>query len=429
MKKLEENQDKYIQSLENSLKSLQNEVKELRDELAAQKKGKSSDETFENYDVTFHQINSNSEVLNELHKILIKKISIIESNIFFFDDHDRLLAVSDSDTSLSLKENVKYLEEEGIIDWINTLNEIKVIPNLNLDSSDYGSNFIIAPLMIRKKTIGIFIASTQMEQNDISDDILQFVKNVAENAALAMDNIRSKNQIRGMNTKLSNINKQMKRSANLLSLAELTNTITFEFSEPLKILEAHLYMLETGVGDSGRRIQVIREQTNKIKSVVGKIEEFNLSEEEKTQKEKHDINELLDDVFTLINSQMRRDGIKLENKIEIKPLLIDCYKSQIEQSIIDIILFQRENMPDGGNIQFFAKEKERRVTLIISDNGIGISEEEANVIFESTSEEVDLNKNKLFFVKRIVELHKGKITIASEEGKGITFKIIFPYLK
>lgn len=64
-----------------------------------------------------------------------------------------------------------------------------------------------------------------------------------------------------------------------------------------------------------------------------------------------------------------------------------------------------------------------------SDNGCGISHNEKEKIFESyytTKEEGEGSGLGLYIVKKIVNNHKGKITVESKVGKGTTFHIYFP---
>jgi len=68
-----------------------------------------------------------------------------------------------------------------------------------------------------------------------------------------------------------------------------------------------------------------------------------------------------------------------------------------------------------------------QVNIIVSDNGIGISEENKQRIFEPkfTTKTSGMGLG-LGMVKNIVETYNGNITFTSESGKGTTFKVTFP---
>ncbi|MDR6121389.1 signal transduction histidine kinase [Bacillus sp. SLBN-46] len=90
------------------------------------------------------------------------------------------------------------------------------------------------------------------------------------------------------------------------------------------------------------------------------------------------------------------------------------------------------NRPEGEiHIRLLAKETGLEVT--VSDNGIGLTEEEKAQLFErfyradkSRSEEgTGLG---LSIVKQIIELHKGEIHVTSTPNEGTIFTIKLPYL-
>jgi signal transduction histidine kinase/ligand-binding sensor domain-containing protein/DNA-binding response OmpR family regulator len=78
-------------------------------------------------------------------------------------------------------------------------------------------------------------------------------------------------------------------------------------------------------------------------------------------------------------------------------------------------------------------DKEGFVEISVSDTGIGISPERIDKIFDrffqvdsSHTREQEGTGLGLALTKEIVELHKGKISVASSEGKGSTFTVTIP---
>lgn len=71
--------------------------------------------------------------------------------------------------------------------------------------------------------------------------------------------------------------------------------------------------------------------------------------------------------------------------------------------------------------------QEEDVVISVSDNGIGITEENKKMIFEPkfTTKTSGMGLG-LAMVKNIVETYSGSITFTSEEGKGTVFKVKFP---
>lgn len=89
--------------------------------------------------------------------------------------------------------------------------------------------------------------------------------------------------------------------------------------------------------------------------------------------------------------------------------------------------------PEGGEVSFTTRQNNKSIEFIIKDNGIGINDEKLKRIFEPFLQ-VDSSMTRgyegiglgLALVKRIAEMHQGKIHIESEEGAGALFTVSIP---
>ena len=90
-----------------------------------------------------------------------------------------------------------------------------------------------------------------------------------------------------------------------------------------------------------------------------------------------------------------------------------------------------ESVENDGEIQVKLENIEREgnnfIQVVIQDNGGGIPEENLGNIFNPfyTTKEKGIGLG-LSMVKKIIDLHKGKIEVKSEPGKGTAFSIFLP---
>ena len=87
---------------------------------------------------------------------------------------------------------------------------------------------------------------------------------------------------------------------------------------------------------------------------------------------------------------------------------------------------------EEGIISVVISSKENNILLMVSDNGCGIAKEHITQIFEpfyrvdkARSRESGGSGLGLAFCKKIVDIHKGNISVESVEGKGTNFIVNF----
>ncbi|OPY19774.1 MAG: adaptive-response sensory kinase [Methanomethylovorans sp. PtaU1.Bin073] len=92
--------------------------------------------------------------------------------------------------------------------------------------------------------------------------------------------------------------------------------------------------------------------------------------------------------------------------------------------------------PLGGKISIFAAKEEEKIHISIQDNGIGIPPDLLPNLFQKFYQIDPSIRRKyggtglgLFICKKIVDAHKGKIWIESEQRKGTTVHILLPILQ
>ena len=104
-------------------------------------------------------------------------------------------------------------------------------------------------------------------------------------------------------------------------------------------------------------------------------------------------------------------------------------RTQLIRVVTNLIKNGIQAIPENQKPQIVVKIQEEgtHVKIVVSDNGIGISEENKPKIFEPkfTTKTSGMGLG-LAMVKNIVETYNGNITFTSQEGKGTTFIVTFP---
>ncbi len=106
-------------------------------------------------------------------------------------------------------------------------------------------------------------------------------------------------------------------------------------------------------------------------------------------------------------------------------------KDKIDKILTNVISNAVKFTPANGSVNVEVLLNEKNVEIIISDTGIGIPKDKIDKIFDrfyqvdsGLSREHEGTGVGLSLTKELIELHKGKIFVDSEEGKGSIFKIV-----
>jgi PAS domain S-box-containing protein len=171
--------------------------------------------------------------------------------------------------------------------------------------------------------------------------------------------------------------------------------------------------------------KVIESGAERITTIVRRLRSFARLDE--SELVKADIHEGLDNTLALIHHQIK-NKVKVTLKYGNVPLF-SFYPSQINQVFLNILINAMQAIPDEGEIIITTFRSDNKVSIEISDSGIGISKTNLQKVFDPgfTTKGVGVGTGLgLSICYQIIKDHHGEIHVESDVGKGTTFKIILP---
>ncbi len=192
-----------------------------------------------------------------------------------------------------------------------------------------------------------------------------------------------------------------------------------------------------------RILRIIKSSSDHLKNIINDILDFSKLQNGKLVLEKvhFNINQILEDVYTLFEKQARRDNTELSYSIspDMPPVLLgDPYR--LKQILINLVS-NSVKFTNRGKVHFsvkavFKNSPKFELVLEVTDTGIGINEKKLGSIFEDfTQEEMSTTRKfggtglGLSIVKKLVELQNGSIECISKKNQGTSIICHIPYLQ
>jgi signal transduction histidine kinase/ligand-binding sensor domain-containing protein/DNA-binding response OmpR family regulator len=239
--------------------------------------------------------------------------------------------------------------------------------------------------------------------------------------------IREKNELN-----IERIKVKQQEELNNVRTSFFTN-ISHEFRTPLTLIIGPLKRFITDDENEERRKSglLILRNAEKLQHLINQILDLNKIEEGKMTLHVQPV-ELVAFVNNFINMFTELMSIKrISLTCSLPPDKIEIWydPDMLDKCLSNLLYNAYKFTPDGGKVHVEVREtEEKKILLTVQDTGIGMNREMQEHLFDRFFQG-DKNNNMtgtgigMHLTKTIVELHKGSITVESEEKKGSGFHI------
>jgi signal transduction histidine kinase len=181
-------------------------------------------------------------------------------------------------------------------------------------------------------------------------------------------------------------------------------------------------------------INIITEENRKMKQIVDRLLSISIVDNSasKMSVSEVDINDLILRITKNLHFVVTEKGGSIEEHYNAQDAIIIGDQSFITMIFTNLLDNAIKYSPKAPKITITTSSNDKGVTISITDNGIGIPDEALTKIFYKTYRIKNGHNIKgfglgLYFVKQLVEIHKGKITVNSTVGKGSEFSVFLPF--
>ena len=367
-------------------------------------------------------------IVSALIELTRQVIPVLDSNIFLFQSTSSRLIPLSSKGSPRLQSEAEHQLEAGIVDWVIAEKKTVIIPDLeHMLSKTSARNFVIVPLILRSQGIGIFIIHTEKSQQEFSNQDIQLLSVLANQAAVGVENWRTYQQLLKANDELKSSQAQMVQAAKLAAIGELAAGIAHEIKNPLQVLMLHMDLVQAG-RPLPNWMDMFSKQLKRLSDITLRLMNFSRNASEEVTTEPIDVNKAIEDIVMMVQHEFEGNGIEIDQSLAQDLPSVGGNANYLQQVFLNLLINARDAMPKGGTIGVSTSLTGFHVCVKISDTGQGIEKDLLEKIFKpffSTKGEKGTGLG-LAICSKIIAQHKGEIRVESEVGKGTTFTIFLP---
>jgi two-component system sensor histidine kinase HydH len=294
-----------------------------------------------------------------------------------------------------------------------------------------GRAFLALPLFVHGRAIGVALAIETAKPRRFEQAEIERATAIANQIAVAVENARLYDDLRRSYSALARAQAQLVERERLAAIGELAAVVAHEVRNPLSVIFNSLVSLRRLIkleGNAKMLLDIVNEESDRLNRIVSDLLDYARPVVLNLRKEP--LARLIDDVVATALSA-NDGGIRLERDISADLPDVPMDARLLRQAMLNIAINAVQAMSHGGTLVVRARQqlsKDGALLLIeVGDTGPGIPRELRQRIFEPffTTKSTGTGLG-LAVVKRIIESHRGAISVRSEAGLGTTFTIRLP---
>lgn len=295
--------------------------------------------------------------------------------------------------------------------------------------------FLIVPLYTKKEKLGVIIADNKFTRRDIQEDDISALRFFATQASMAIENAllydKLEDRIKELQTayqKLEANSMRLVAAERLAAVGKMAASVAHEIRNPLVSIGGFARLLEKKIPHSEelrKYTSIIIQQVDHLEYILDNI--LSIASPRKPKFKTFDIHQVIHQMLNIMDEILRKRKVQVSLQLQCEDSFILGDEKMIFQALLNVLKNALEAIGQKGTLTFKTACQKKYVQITLHDSGRGIPKENLEKIYDpfftTKTEGTGLG---LAVVRQIIEEHRGKIKISSEEGKGTTVEIYLP---
>lgn len=300
---------------------------------------------------------------------------------------------------------------------------------------------VLVPGICNERLVCVLAVDNGEDVFDFHANSRRFLQGLADQAAMAVANVKLIGELTSNNDSLASANEKLKELDRLKS--QFLSVATHELRTPLSIILGYNSMLAETLEEklNEDEKEILRESVAACKRLIRLVNSMlDLTQIERGKMRMNfaqaDLRQVIQGVVTLFQLEAKGKGISLNLSMPSRLPKIEVDSERVEQVLINLLGNAMKFTDTGGHVSVGVRmvPAENVVQISVQDDGIGIPPEAQSLIFDEFAQIRRQTSNRhregsglgLAIAKRIVEAHQGSIEVTSLPGTGSTFTFTLP---
>jgi len=282
-------------------------------------------------------------------------------------------------------------------------------------------SLLAVPMIHYGKPLGVLRCYTN-KFYDFSKNEIEFLKLVASESSLSITNALNYKKMQELDK----------------SRTSFIRFATHELRAPMAAVQSILQLVLDGyTGDINPQQKKFFERANarieQLLTLVRELLELEGTANTVLEFGENNIRDIIVNVINELSPKADSKHIKLRLNVLKNPIDICCNKDSLHRAFENLVDNAIKYTPLGGRVDVSILDHPEDIAVVISDSGIGIPKDQIPRLFSeffratnAKEQEVDGTGLGLSIVKKIIDSHKGTITVSSVENIGTTFTVALP---
>ena len=226
------------------------------------------------------------------------------------------------------------------------------------------------------------------------------------------------------------LREQLRHADRLATIGQFAAGVAHELNEPLNNILGLAQLSQNSPGLTqtlAEDIEEIIKISIHAREIIKKLLFF--ARQVPSQKKLVDLNRIIKEGLYFLESRCNSGSISLKRKLSRDLPRFEADPSQLHQVLVNLVVNSIHAMPDGGELKLETSVVGDHIKLIVSDTGVGMSEDVLKQIFSpffTTKTEREGTGLGLPVVHGIVTSHGGTVAVESRVGQGTRFEVLLP---